>query len=57
MHCEGARGSVVIKALCYKLESRGFDEGDFFKFTDVLWVQSKRIFAGVRVCDNYGHGM
>jgi hypothetical protein len=23
--CEGARGSVVDKALCYKLESREFD--------------------------------
>jgi hypothetical protein len=22
---EGARGSVVVKALCYKLEGRGFD--------------------------------
>jgi hypothetical protein len=27
-----ARGSVVVKALCYKLECRGFDtrSGDFF---------------------------
>jgi hypothetical protein len=31
----GARGSVVVKALCYKPEGRGFDNrlGDFFKFT------------------------
>jgi hypothetical protein len=28
----GARGSVVSKALCYKLEGRGF-ETRFFKFT------------------------
>jgi hypothetical protein len=32
---QGARGSVVVKALCYKPEGRGFDtrSGDFFKFT------------------------
>jgi hypothetical protein len=32
---EGARGSVVIKALRYKPEGRGFDtrRGDFIKFT------------------------
>jgi hypothetical protein len=31
----GARGSVMVKALCYKPEDRGFDTrwGDFFKFT------------------------
>jgi hypothetical protein len=30
-----ARGSVVVKALYYKPEGRGFDtqRGDFFKFT------------------------
>jgi hypothetical protein len=30
-----ARGSVVVKALCYKPEGRGFDTwlNDFFKFT------------------------
>jgi hypothetical protein len=30
----GAHGSVVVKALCYKPEGRGFDtrRGDFFKF-------------------------
>jgi hypothetical protein len=29
---KGPRGSVVVKALCYKLEGRGFDTrwGDFF---------------------------
>jgi hypothetical protein len=28
----GARGSVMVKALCYKPESRGFDtrKGEFF---------------------------
>jgi hypothetical protein len=28
----GKRGSIVVKALCYKLEGRGFDtqQGDFF---------------------------
>jgi hypothetical protein len=31
---EGACGSVVVKALCYKPEGREFDtrRGDFFKF-------------------------
>jgi hypothetical protein len=31
----GARGSVVVKALCYKQEGRGFDTrwDDFIKFT------------------------
>jgi hypothetical protein len=31
----GARSSVVVKALCYKPEGRGFDSrcGEFFKFT------------------------
>jgi hypothetical protein len=31
----GAHGSVVLKALCYKLEGRGLDTwwGDFFQFT------------------------
>jgi hypothetical protein len=28
----GARGSVVVKSLCYKLEGHGFDEL-IFKFT------------------------
>jgi hypothetical protein len=30
----GARGSVVVKALCCKPEGRGFDtrQGDFLKF-------------------------
>jgi hypothetical protein len=31
----GARGRVVVKALCYKVEGRGFDTrwGNFFLFT------------------------
>jgi hypothetical protein len=31
----GARGSVVVKALCYKPEGRGFNtrRGEFFNFT------------------------
>jgi hypothetical protein len=34
----GALGSVVIKALCYKPEGRGFDTrwGDFFKIYLIL---------------------
>jgi hypothetical protein len=32
---QGQRGSVEVKALCYKPEGRGFDSrwGEFFKFT------------------------
>jgi hypothetical protein len=38
LHIIGARGSVVVKALCYKPEGRGFDTrwGDFFKIYLIL---------------------
>jgi hypothetical protein len=47
----GARGSVVVKALCYKPESRGFDTrwGEFLK---IYLILPAALFPGVYSASN-----
>jgi hypothetical protein len=54
---EGARGSIVVKALCYKPESRVFDTrgGDFLNFPILPAALGPGVYSVSKINEHQKH--